>query len=168
MPYLQAKLLCDCSMGVDSKVETLLTPGIRKWGEYIIKRGVSVDKNLENYSRKDFARLMTAMGHHGYREVVNEFFSCGYCWGVAKITTKFDRYGNLTCRFHEKTVFLTNKKISEIAFGLKGPPHDVSLGIGKLDSSMKKKQHSVRGHWRTIESGKRVWVRAHDRGNLRR
>ena len=80
---------------------------------------------------------------------------------------KIDQSGNLTCRYHRNTVFLSNKKISEIAFGVEKTSQNVSLTENKLDSRKKKKQHSVSGHWRVLESGKRVWVKAHDRGHPR-
>lgn len=157
-------------MNEDSKVESLLTPGIRKWREDITKQGrITVDKNLENHSRRSYDTLMNAMGKYGLRKIANEFFICRYCaeFGPTRVSMKIDRHGNLTCRYHENTVFLTNKKISEIAFGLKEAHHQANVGLGKLDFPKKKRQHGVRGHWRTLESGKTVWVRAHDRGNLR-
>ena len=55
---------------------------------------------------------------------------------------KIDQSGNLTCRYHRNTVFLSNKKISEIAFGVEKTSQNVSLTENKLDSRKKKKQHS--------------------------
>jgi membrane protein involved in colicin uptake len=59
----------------------------------------------------------------------------------------------------------------------KGSPRGVEDELFSTDSSRekrlswesavtgkKKKEHGVDGHWRTLESGKRVWVRGHKRG----
>ena len=170
-PIIQIIFLYWFNVGIDSEVEILLTPGIKKWRKRITKGGrVTVSRNLADHSKSSLYTLLVDMGQCGLRRIANEHFHCKHCieyYPNKKLRLGFDQSGNLACFYHSDTVFMSNKRISEIAFGVKKTSHTGSVTKRNLHSGKKKKQHSVSGHWRVLESGKRVWVKAHDRGRPR-
>ena len=164
-------------MVTGSKVEILLTPGIKKWSEKIRKGGggKAVSRNLADHSRRSLEGLITSMGEAGLREIANEFFHCEYCreWSKRmKIKMKIDQSGNLTCRYHVNTVFLSNQKISEIAFGVEKTPENASVSVNisrKMigGERIARKCYGIHPHC-SICGECHTNVLTHDRGHPRR
>ena len=163
-------------MVTGSKVEILLTPGIKKWSEKFRKGGGKVvSRDLADHSRKSLAGIITCMGQYGLRDIANEFFHCEYCreWDTgSKIKMKIDRSGNLTCRYHGNTVFLSNQKISEIAFGVEKAPENVSVSVNEPrkmigGKRIARKCYGIHPHC-SICGECHTNVLTHDRGHPRR
>ena len=68
-PIIQVPFLSRHNMVTDSKVEILLTPGIKEWSKRITKGGrVTVSRNLANHSRRSLEGIITHMGQKWIKE----------------------------------------------------------------------------------------------------
>ena len=156
-------------MVTGSKVETLLTPAIKKWSKKFRRGGGKVvSRNLADHSRRSLEGLLSRMGQSGLREIANEFFHCENC--IGKIKMKIDQSGNLTCRYHGSTVFLSNQKISEIAFGVEKAPENVSVNEPRKmigGERIARKCYGIHPHC-SICGECHTNVLTHDRGHPRR
>lgn len=93
---------------------------------------------------------------------------------IIKINTVADFFQNLqSCKKNEYAKPVT-KKNKEIRDGISGDKHKYyrvvlqpTMGVdtGETRDYQPRRNHEVRGHWRTYANGQRTWVRSHRRGD---